>query len=201
MRRQTVGVAAVGIDDFLRIERGGGEVILQIEIFFVQQGAHFFGEGLVLQQVDEAHPSAGGLVLVSRTDAPPCGTDFLVALLGFAGQVDGLVVGHDQMGAFAHLYSVDADVDALAAEIVHFLDQHRWVDHHAVADQAGLALQDTGGNQVADELFTIDHHRVPRIVAALEADDNIGPCRQKVDDLALALVAPLGSDDDDICQN
>ena len=36
MRRQAVGVAAVGIDDFLRIERGGGEVILEIEIFFVQ---------------------------------------------------------------------------------------------------------------------------------------------------------------------
>ena len=104
------------------------------------------------------------------------------------------------MGAFAHLDSVGPDIDALAVEIVHFLDQHRRVDHNAVADQAGLALQDTGGHQVADELFTIDDHRVPGIVAALEADDNICARSQKIDDFALALIAPLGSDDYDICQ-
>jgi hypothetical protein len=118
----------------------------------------------------------------------------------FTGQVDGLVVRHDQMGAFAHLDSAGADVDALAVEIVHFLDQHRRVDHHAVADQAGLALQDTGGHQVADELFTIDDHRVPCIVAALKTDDNICTCSQKIDDFALALITPLRSDDNGVRQ-
>ena len=118
----------------------------------------------------------------------------------FAGQVDGLVVRHDQMSAFADLDSAGADVDALAIEIVHFLDQHRRVDHHAVADQAGLALQDTGGHQVADELFTIDDHRVSCIVAALKTDDKICTRSQKIDDFTLALVTPLRSDDNGVRQ-
>jgi hypothetical protein len=37
-----------------------------------------------------------------------------------------------------------------------------------------------------------------RVVAALEADDALRALRQPVDDLALALIAPLGADDDDV---
>ncbi len=40
----------------------------------------------------------------------------------------------------------------------------------------------------------VDHQGVAGIVAALEADDDIGLLGQPVDDLALALVAPLGPD-------
>jgi hypothetical protein len=39
--------------------------------------------------------------------------------------------------------------------------------------------------------------RVSRVVAALEARDGRGALGQQIDDLALALVAPLGADDDD----
>ena len=39
---------------------------------------------------------------------------------------------------------------------------------------------------------------MPGIGAALKADNDIGAFRQPVDDLALALVAPLGADDRDI---
>jgi hypothetical protein len=38
-------------------------------------------------------------------------------------------------------------------------------------------------------------------MAALKADDDIGALRQPVDDLALAFVAPLRSDDDYICHS
>ena len=36
------------------------------------------------------------------------------------------------------------------------------------------------------------------VVAALEADDDVGPLGEPVDDLALALVAPLGADHGDV---
>ena len=39
-------------------------------------------------------------------------------------------------------------------------------------------------------------HRVPGVVAALVAGDDVVPLGEQVDDLALALVAPLGADDD-----
>ncbi|GBD47193.1 hypothetical protein METY_0406 [Methylopila sp. Yamaguchi] len=37
-----------------------------------------------------------------------------------------------------------------------------------------------------------------RVVAALEADDDVRLLREPIDDLALAFVAPLGADHDDV---
>jgi hypothetical protein len=39
----------------------------------------------------------------------------------------------------------------------------------------------------------------PGIVTALEATDHVGPFAEPIDDLSLALVAPLRADDHDIC--
>jgi hypothetical protein len=52
-------------------------------------------------------------------------------------------------------------------------------------------MQSAGGHQMEYRLLTVDDQRVPGIVAALESDDVIGLDRQKIDDLALAFVAPL----------
>ena len=47
-------------------------------------------------------------------------------------------------------------------------------------------------------LRAADDERVPGVVAALEAHDALRVLGQPVDDLALAFVAPLGADDDDV---
>src|SRR3954464_15678003 len=47
-------------------------------------------------------------------------------------------------------------------------------------------------------LLAGDDEGVARIVAALEADDDIGALGEHVDDLPLPLIAPLGADDHDI---
>jgi hypothetical protein len=47
-------------------------------------------------------------------------------------------------------------------------------------------------------LLAADDQRVAGIVAALEAHHALGMIGQPVDDLAFALVAPLGADDDDV---
>ena len=51
-----------------------------------------------------------------------------------------------------------------------------------------------GGKQRKLVGLVADDERVAGIVAALEADDEIGAAGQPVDDLALALVAPLAAD-------
>src|SRR5439155_10060218 len=90
-----------------------------------------------------------------------------------------------------------ADIDAAAAQSLELPDQHRGVDHHAVADHAYLArVEDPGRDQVELELLPVADDRVAGVVAALEADDDVGPLGQQVGELALALVAPLGADDD-----
>ena len=46
------------------------------------------------------------------------------------------------------------------------------------------------------ELLAVADDRVAGVVAALEADDHVGVVGEQVDDLALPLIAPLGSDYD-----
>ena len=47
-------------------------------------------------------------------------------------------------------------------------------------------------------LRAVDHQRVPGVVPALEAHHGGDALGQQIDDLALALVAPLGADDDQV---
>ena len=52
-------------------------------------------------------------------------------------------------------------------------------------------MQNARRNQLQDELLVADLHRVAGIMPALVADHNVEMSAKKVDDLALALVAPL----------
>src|SRR5205823_9808 len=71
------------------------------------------------------------------------------------------------------------------------LDQHLRVDHAAGADHALLALEDPGGNVLQLERLAVGDDRVARVRPAVVAADEIGMLGKQVDDLALALVAPL----------
>jgi hypothetical protein len=57
-------------------------------------------------------------------------------------------------------------------------------------------VQDARRDQVQDGLLAIDDQRVAGVVPALEAHHGIRPLGEQVDDLALALVTPLGADHD-----
>jgi len=68
--------------------------------------------------------------------------------------------------------------------------------HHTVADEAAHAFaQYPGRNQVQDRLHAFDHHGMPGIVTALEADHRGDMLGEHVHYLALAFIAPLGPDD------
>ena len=70
--------------------------------------------------------------------------------------------------------------------------------HHAVADQAQrVVAQDAGGDQVQDGLLAVDDQGMAGVVAALEAHDRADFLGQQIDDLALAFIAPLGTENDD----
>ena len=49
-------------------------------------------------------------------------------------------------------------------------------------------------NQVEDVFLLADKNRVPGVVAALGADDDVRLVRQHVNDFSFAFVAPLGAD-------
>jgi hypothetical protein len=54
---------------------------------------------------------------------------------------------------------------------------------------------------VADKGFAFDHHGVAGVVSALKTGNDRGVFGQDVYNLALALVAPLGTDDNDVCHD
>ena len=86
----------------------------------------------------------------------------------------------------------------LARRLVELAGQDLRVDHHAVADRAQLAgVEDPGRDQVELPLLAVADDRVAGVVAALEADHEVRVLGEQVDDLALALVAPLGAHDHD----
>src|SRR4030095_11000833 len=79
------------------------------------------------------------------------------------------------------------------------LDQRRRIHNDTIADDAGLSgMQDAGRNKVENKPLLADDNRMTGIMAALEADDQIGRLGQKVHNLPLALVSPLGSNNDDV---
>src|SRR6266550_589099 len=72
------------------------------------------------------------------------------------------------------------------------------IEHHAVADDAHRALENSGWDLMQYERLTLTRvHRVPGIGAALIAHHEIGTLGQDVDDFALAFITPLGADHDD----
>ena len=75
--------------------------------------------------------------------------------------------------------------------------QHGRVDDDAVADDRGdVVVEDPARHQLEREGLPVDHDGVAGVVAALVADDQLHLPGQEVGELALALVAPLGPDDD-----
>ena len=73
------------------------------------------------------------------------------------------------------------------------------VDHDAGADDRDLARPHHAGGQQRQLVGLVaDDQGVAGIVPALEAHHDLRALRQPIDDLALALVAPLGADHRDV---
>ena len=56
-----------------------------------------------------------------------------------------------------------------------------------------MRIEDPGGDQRERQTLVTDHDGVPRVVPALEADDEVGLLREIVDNPTLSLVTPLGT--------
>ena len=101
----------------------------------------------------------------------------------------------DQRRIFGNTQIFGRHRNPLLLELGDFVEQRVRIDHHAVADDRQLAAAHHARRQQRQlERYAVDHQRVAGIMAALEADDDIGLFGQPVDDLALAFVAPLGPD-------
>ena len=178
--RSTGGFAEAGAE---RVVVGAQAVELGAEI--VEMG-----------EVADADRAAADLVLISRADAAAGGADLARAAGILAQAVEVAVDGQDQRAGLGDPQHVGGDRRRPARRnLLDFGLERPRVEHHAIADDRRGAADDSRGQQRQFVGVVADHQGVAGIVAALEADDHVGPAREPVDDLALAFVAPLGADD------
>ncbi|MNL09124.1 hypothetical protein D3C87_1298730 [compost metagenome] len=113
------------------------------------------------------------------------------------GPVQHLMVRHDQVRELADLEV--RKVDALGFQLVQLGDEGNRIDHRPVAhDAKGSGVEDARRHQMELVDLLADRDRVARVVAAREADDDVGGFGQQIGDLALPFIAPLGSDDGEV---
>src|SRR6185369_12894844 len=138
----------------------------------------FAGKDLGLEQIHQADAAPADLVLIAGADAAAGSTDLIVAALGLTGDVDPLVIGHDDVQRFGQQQT---GIILDAARILEFgdlLDEHLGIKHHSIADNAALAfVQDAGGDQVQYDLFAANHKGMTGVIAPLIAHDIIGVFR------------------------
>ena len=112
----------------------------------------------------------------------------------------GLVQGHvgrEDQGTGGRDLEAPARGDALGLQHSELLEQGCGREHHAVADEAlHVVAQDARGDELEHSLLAADDERVAGVVSALKAHHGRRAVREPVHDLAFALVAPLGTDDD-----
>ena len=156
-------------------------------------------EHLQIGQIHQADGATADFVLVGRADAATGGADRALARSPFARDVEFLVQRQDQRRVLGDAQIVRRDVDALGFKFGDLVDQRARIEHDAVADDRQLARTHHAGRQQRQLVGgAVDDEGVAGIVTALEADDDVGLLGQPIDDLALAFVAPLGADHDNI---
>ena len=197
-RLEQFGVFHALVQGLLEVDGRLFVVIHQNEVVVVQQLAQLGGKTLAVEQIADAQATTCNLVFVSRADAAAGGTDLLLATGFLAGLVQGHVIGQDQRAGRADTQAL-AHRHTLLFQLDDFTHQGIRSYHHTVTDQALHAFaQHTGRNQVQDGLLTVDHQGVASVVATLVAHYGGGMFGQQINDLAFALITPLGAQDYDI---
>src|SRR5258707_13549776 len=87
--------------------------------------------------------------------------------------------------------------DSGIAQLADFFQERHRIKHDAVADHAlASCAQHAAGNQLQNKFLSIDNDGMPGIVPACIAHHHLEIFREHIDNLAFALIAPLGADDD-----
>lgn len=136
------------------------------------------------------------LIGIHRRNAAAGRAELLIAEPVLFKSVKELVIRHADGSTVADLEVFGAYRNAALTQARCFVKQVLKVDDYAGAEDIdGVVAQDTGGKQVQDELALVVYNGVAGVIAALIADNDIVLFREQVDHTALALIAPVGSND------
>ncbi|MBA7568584.1 hypothetical protein ES708_10315 [subsurface metagenome] len=129
-----------------------------------------------------------GFVRIGGADPPSRGADDMPR-----GPVHCLMNGRDDVGGIAE-EDAALGVDAVLLQLIDLIHQGHGIHHHTVPQNTDSPLvEDTGRDLVQNEGFFTDLDGMSGVGAALVTGHNIDLIAQQVDNFALALVAPLAS--------
>ena len=99
------------------------------------------------------------------------------------------------MRAARNLQPLGRDRDTFRRDLIDLFEERFRIDHHSVAEDARLVIVDNARRQQSQHECLIAHiDAVAGIMPALITLDDVEPVREKVNDLALSFIAPLGTD-------
>ena len=194
-RRNLFRCPRILLVDCLRVQRLRPEQRLGDRVLLIARVVDVRPQQRRVEEVDHAQPAAVHLVLIGRPDAAAGGPDLGTPRRILSRQFDHPVVGQN------HLRAVGDEELAIhlqpgVLQLLYLAQEGHRIQHHAVADDTlALRPQHAAGDQLQNELLAGNDHRVPGVVSAGIARHHGELLAQHVDDLALALIAPLRAED------
>ena len=195
VRPQPLGVALVPLGHLLELERRGAVDALQPDVLLGERDLDLLAQDLRV----EAGPGRGSRAgrTCPRTSGRSRGASSRSgACRAAARSRRSSATCHGMIRCALPESRTRLGRDAARLEVVELLDEDLRVDDAAGAEHALLAPQDPRGHVLELVRLAVGDDRVARVGAALVAADEVGVLGEQVDDLALALVAPLRADDD-----
>ena len=194
VRPQPLRVALRLLGHLLELQRRRAVDPLEPNVLLGECDLDLLAQDLRVEEVLHANPEARRLVGVRRADAAPGRADLELAQPALARLVERDVPRHDEVRVAGEADGLGGDAARL--EVVELLDEDPGVDDAARAEHALLAPEDPRGHVLELVGLAVGDDRVAGVGAALVAADEVAVLGEQIDDLPLALVAPLRADDD-----
>ena len=106
----------------------------EVNVFLFEVAFQLLGEYVFVQEIDKANPDTGHFVFIRRTYSSAGRPDLALAAEPFPREINGLVVGGNQVGNFTDLERFWVRQAAPLLESIDFFNQDFGVDHNAIAD-------------------------------------------------------------------
>ena len=172
--------------------------MLQHEVVEVEHFAELGGEALALEQVGHAHRAPRDLVLVRRADAATRRADRVRATRLLARAIERDVRRQDQRAVGLMRRRSNTGTPCRSSRLASRSSASSDSTTPLPMKHSTPSRRMPGRDQRQHGLLAVDDERVAGVVTALEAHHRGDALGQQVDDLALAFVAPLGADDDEV---
>ena len=195
-RAQTIGEAHEVIKDFIRVDSAAVVQLDQNLVLLSQRRLNLLAQNRLIQNVLDTQARTADLVGIRRADTAASGADSALTQEALGHAVQRLVVRSNHVGIAGNAQA--GGFCTASFEAINLVEKRLEVDHTAVTDNRhSVFRQYTRRKQLQLVLLTANDNGVAGVIATVGLDDVVDAATENIGCFALALVAPLGTDDND----